>query len=748
MVTGRLLNVYTEKTMNQDHLNNTSAISGDENDQSRTLIKVAVFLVALYIQRRYFLKDTYKYNHRYLPPLAITDVPESKLLDQVLGISLPNFPQGSFPSLLWLVKVVFSLLIIALNNYLVHDSSSFSLFEKTLTEIQRDLDSIGSDFEQLENPENLQTCVKRLESILPKIAQEKDLDSQLNQIRQLQPSGEKENFFENLVDNQFLKIDNKMAELFEGKQLEDSSESAFDDSSIIASLRSIIKYGSRIAEIADAQQKDSALSEESVALNDYNQLYQIIKKPAIADNFQQDLIFAYLQVAGANPLLLQQFTQTDFRLPITPQQYTKIAKKFGVSDSLSTALDSGRLYLADYELLNGLVNGNYINPNLLQQKYISAPVALFAVPTEGSSSRSLFPVAISYQKTDISEQWLLFTPLDADERGEPWMTAKNIVQMADCNYHELISHLGRTHLVVEAFIVPTYNLPNNHPVRTLLIPHFEGTVFINYGAHAFLVAPGGTVDSLLASSVGADQSLSAKGTQSYLFNFNDLDFPQTLVNRKVNNPDTLPTYPYRDDGQLIWDAIHTWVNDYVALYYSNDAAVLDDRALQIWASTLVSLEEGRLQNFGEDRQGQIKTKDYLVKALSTIIFTASAQHAAVNFAQKTYMMYVPGFPLARYLQPPTSLQGRESFIEGLPSLSQAQSQIDILYLLGSVYYTKLGDYSVGAFPENAQLEAALAKFKENLKSATVTIKQRNQNPERLIPYEFLLPANIPQSINI
>ncbi|WP_371357385.1 lipoxygenase family protein, partial [Hydrocoleum sp. CS-953] len=166
---------------------------------------------------------------------------------------------------------------------------------------------------------------------------------------------------------------------------------------------------------------------------------------------------------------------------------------------------------------------------------------------------------------------MLFTPLDADE---PWMSAKNIVQMADSNYHELISHLGRTHLVVEPFIVPTYNLPENHPLRNLLTPHFEGTVLINYGAHSLLVAPGEAVDSLLASNIGADQSLAAKGSQSYLFNFNAINFPQTLVDRGVNNSDTLPIYPYRDDGQLIWDAIYNWVNDYLSIYYTSDDVIV------------------------------------------------------------------------------------------------------------------------------------------------------------------------------
>ncbi len=698
-------------------------------------IKLAIYLVSLYRQVLLFKDKSYEYNYSYLQPLALTNVPDNKRLETILGISVPHLPNGAFPSLTWIVKVVYYLITIIINKYLYHESSSWEEFKNDWAELNRDVESLGSDISQPETKESLRAFIDKLEANLQKI--EPDFK-------------DKESRFEEFVHKQFQEIDSKITQLFRVKPSEKLTSIAFDDGLIIDRLKNIVKSVAKIAEVAEEKNKEIAL--ESLTLDDYNQLYQIIEKPAISNRFTQDLIFADLQVAGANPVVLQQFTKKDVRLPITKKDYEAIADKFGVTDSLPDALKEGRLYVSDYQLLEALPNGNYINRNLVKQKYISAPVALFAVPPKGSSSRSLFPVAISYQKTSISEEWLLFTPLDADSQGEPWMTAKNIVQMADSNYHELISHLGRTHLVVEAFIVPTYNnLPENHPLRTLLIPHFEGTVLINYGAHTILVAPEGTVDSLLASNIGADQSLSAKAAQSYLFNFNSIDFPQTLVDRGVDNPDTLPIYPYRDDGQLIWDAIHTWVNDYLSIYYANDAAIVEDKALQTWGATLASLDGGRVQNFGEASQGQIKTRDYLVKAVSTIIFTASAQHAAVNFAQKTYMMYVPGFPLARYLMPPSSIEERESFIEGLPSLSQAQSQIDTLYLLGSVHHTNLGNYAASAFPENDQLQAALKTFQDNLNKATDIINQRNQrnqSPERLMPYEFLLPANIPQSINI
>ncbi|NEP82787.1 MAG: lipoxygenase, partial [Okeania sp. SIO3B3] len=641
-----------------------------EHKNPPSLIKMATLLVSLYRQVHFFPDKTYEYNYSYLPPLAMTNVPE------LLGF--PVLPKGAFPSIIWIFKVLYYLIIIVINNYLYKRENSLNQFQNDWDELSRDVEYLDHDISEPKTQESLQALIEKLEANLEKT---------------FPALKEKQSISERVVQESLQKFDNTITQLFGIKERKKSI--AFDELSIIERLDNIVKF---VAKIDEEKNTEITETSESLTLDDYNKLYQIIEKPAISDRFTEDLIFAYLQVAGPNPLVLEQFTQMDFRLPITPEQYQAIAEKFGVTDSLSNALAEGRLYASDYKLLDGLSNGNFINDNLTQQKYISAPIALFAVPPQESSSRSLFPVAISYQKTTISKEWVLFTPLDVDSQQEPWMTAKNIVQMADSNYHELISHLGRTHLVVEPFIVPTYNnLPENHPLRNLLIPHFEGTVLINYGAHAILVAPRGVVDSLLASTVGADQSIAGKGTQSYLFNFNAIDFPETLVNRGVNNSETLPVYPYRDDGKLIWNAIHTWVNDYFSIYYTDDAAIVADKDLQNWGATLASLDGGRVQNFGEDSQGQIKTRDYLVKAVSTIIFTGSAQHAAVNFAQKTYMMYVPGFPLARYLMPPTSIEDRESFIQGLPSLTQAQNQINTLYLLGSVHYTKLGNYSALAF---------------------------------------------------
>ncbi len=82
----------------------------------------------------------------------------------------------------------------------------------------------------------------------------------------------------------------------------------------------------------------------------------------------------------------------------------------------------------------------------------------------------------------------------------------------------------------------------------------------------------------------------------------------------------------------------------------------------------------------------------------------------------------------------------------LPPLDQAKTQLKLTYLLGSVYYTQLGQYSNSYFKSKSELSSALLAFQNELKGIEQEINQKNS--KRIMPYKFLLPSQIPQSINI
>ena len=318
--------------------------------------------------------------------------------------------------------------------------------------------------------------------------------------------------------------------------------------------------------------------------------------------------------------------------------------------------------------------------------------------------------------------------------------------MADGNYHELFVHLARTHLVIEAFTVATHrNLASIHPLNVLLLPHFEGTLFINNSAATSLIAEGGPIDQIFAGKIS--QSQASAGADRLAFDFYDNMPPNDFEKRGVANSMTLPDYPYRDDAMLVWNAIKQWASNYINIYYADDDAVKGDTELSAWVQALI--DDGKVKGFKP-----IDSKDQLIDVVTMVIFTASAQHAAVNFPQSSIMTYAPAVSGA--LWGPTNPQGNteQGWLATLAPLNLASQQLDLLHLLGGVYYRMLGNYQSNHFPygqwfTDARIIGpgeALDKFKQSL--LVVENQINSNNAKRQIPYTYLLPSKIPMSINI
>jgi arachidonate 15-lipoxygenase len=480
----------------------------------------------------------------------------------------------------------------------------------------------------------------------------------------------------------------------------------------------------------------------ATSLEEYDRQFVAIDVPAIAHHFQEDEYFAYLRIAGPNPAAIERVRSCvgdilSQKFPVTNAQYQAI---MGSDDSLPLAVTEGRLYLSDYALLSGAINGTYPNTH---QKYIEAPQVLFAVPPVGSASRNLRPIAIQCSQVPGPESPIFTTAGTNASEQYAWKMAKAVVQVADSNYHEAVAHLGRTHLFISPFVMATHRqLLPTHPLSILLRPHFEGTLNINNGAQSRLMAPKGGVDTSLAATIDCARALTVVGLQTY--GFNRAMLPKHLEQRGVADPIALPVYPYRDDALLLWDAIQDWTRAYLSLYYANDAAVQQDFDLQNWVAELVAFDGGRVVDFGE--AGQIQTLDYLIDAVTLIIFTASAQHAAVNFPQGDIMTYTPAMPLAAYAPAPSHpTHSEDDYFELLPPLHQAQGQLELCYLLGQVYHTVLGQYDAQWFVDD-RVQAPLQAFQSRLREIETAIALRNQT--RPYPYPYLQPSKIPQSINI
>ena len=470
-------------------------------------------------------------------------------------------------------------------------------------------------------------------------------------------------------------------------------------------------------------------------LDDYRALFATLPLPGIAWTFVDDATFARLRVAGPNSVLIEGITALPANFPLTADQYAAVVN----GDTLEAALAQNRVYLCDYASLSVLVDGEWDG----LPKYVWQPMALFAVPPGGSS---LVPVAIQCGQDSATDP--IFTPSVAADQSWGWEMAKTIVQVADGNYHELFAHLARTHLVIEAVTVATHrHLATQHPLWALIVPHCEGTLFINEAAATSLITAGGPIDHIFGGTITSSQ-LAACGARLG-FDFAAHFLPANLVARNVADAAALPDYPYRDDALLVWNAIHDWAQQYVHIYYADDAAVVADTELAAWTACLEG--DGKLKGFGP-----IATRAALADACAMILFTASAQHAAVNFPQKDVMAFAPAVTGAVWSDRPAHQAGhaKTQWLNQMPPLSLALEQLNVLTLLGSLHYRPLGQYRSNDYPYKPWFQdpqiigagCALPRFQRALGEVEARIVERNS--ERMWPYPYLQPSLIPTSINI
>jgi arachidonate 15-lipoxygenase len=483
-------------------------------------------------------------------------------------------------------------------------------------------------------------------------------------------------------------------------------------------------------------------------LEDYEELFPVLPKPTSAKNWRSDSMFAYQRLAGVNPMVIRGIDRLPDNFKVTDADFQKA---MGPDKTLAQEAAAGHLFLADYAPLHNLTLGTYRG----HLKIVTAPLVLYCWRSRGlSGPGSLVPVAIQlYQNPGDGHTTPrhLYTPAD----GRNWTAAKIFAQIADGNHHELVTHLGRTHLVIEAFILATMaELAPNHPLAILLRPHFQFTLAINTLAEGELINPGGFVDRLLAGTLEASLEVARQGYEEALRNFSEFALPIELQNRAIDSPDRLPDYPYRDDALPVWQAIETFVRGYLTLYYTDPNAIVNDSELQAWARRLMNPTDAAVP-VGLIPGGNLTTLDQLIRIATQIIFTAGPQHGAVNYPQYDFLAFAPNMPLSAYVSPPDAGEVDQNYIlRLLPPQEQAVHQLQVMQTLTAFRYNRLGYYPANTFSD-ARVRPLLALFQRQLAVIDNTIDRRNINDsidprtfQRLAPYIFLKPSLIPNSIHI
>ena len=128
-----------------------------------------------------------------------------------------------------------------------------------------------------------------------------------------------------------------------------------------------------------------------------------------------------------------------------------------------------------------------------------------------------------------------------------------------------------------------------------------------------------------------------------------------------------------------------------------------------------------------------------------VIWTAGPQHAAVNFAQKDHLTYLPANPIAGFTEEPRGRDHTENdWLANLPPLDVAVQQLCVERFLGVIHETKLGDYQDDF--KQTPVAGGLRGFRQDLSGAEDEIVGRNRR--RRHAHDYLRPSLSPNSTNI
>ncbi|XP_031697126.1 polyunsaturated fatty acid 5-lipoxygenase isoform X2 [Anarrhichthys ocellatus] len=468
---------------------------------------------------------------------------------------------------------------------------------------------------------------------------------------------------------------------------------------------------------------------------DFEKIFVRIKNTIseyVMQHWKEDFMFGYQFLNGCNPVMIQKCTKLPDKFPVTDEMVSVCLER---ELTLEEEIEAGNIYIVDYEVLEG-ISPNRTDPCTLQ--YLAAPICLLYK----NAQNKILPIAIQLGQTPGKDH-PIFLPTDGQH---DWLLAKIWVRSADFQYHQTITHLLRTHLITEVFAVAVHRqLPAVHPVYKLLMPHIRFTMAINTKAREQLICECGIFDKANATGGGGHVQMIQKAMKS--LTFRSLCFPDIIKARGVDDKKELPTYFYRDDGYKVWEATKSFVSDVVHIYYTSDETVQEDEEIQAFIKDVCSFG---MQDFDNcEFPKSLKSREELTEYLTVIVFTASAQHAAVNFGQYDWCSWIPNAPSTMRRPPPNrkGLANVNLIIESLPDRGRSSWHLGAVWALSQY---QEGELYLGMYPDEHFIEkpvkAAMETFRKQLAEISSSIKRRNDGKK--LPYYNMSPDKIPNSVAV
>ncbi|XP_067303814.1 polyunsaturated fatty acid 5-lipoxygenase-like [Pseudorasbora parva] len=446
-----------------------------------------------------------------------------------------------------------------------------------------------------------------------------------------------------------------------------------------------------------------------------------ISTETVMQDWNKDYMFGYQFLNGCNPVMIRKCEDLPENFPVTDEMVEDFLK---TDVTLQEELEAGNIFIADYKILDGVKSS--------PERYLAAPICLLYK----NRLDQIVPIAIQLSQNP-GEKSPIFLPSDNDY---DWMLAKMWVKSADFIVHQLVTHLLKTHLISEVFEMAMYRqLSELHPVYKLLKPHVRFTIAINAMARKTLVNEGGVFNKISSIDVTGMNKVMQSAMET--LTYESLCFPEAIKARGIEN---VPMYYYRDDGMKIWETIHCFVSAVVKIYYESDEAVQKDVEIQEFVKD-ISFGMNNYNKFPKS----LKTRAHLAEYLTVVIFTSSAQHAAVNFGQFDWYAWIPNSP-SFMRKPPPKQKGKvdlEYIMESLPDRGCSSEVLATAWALSRFQKNELylGMYPDMFFTEQPVREA-IKTFRKKLDEVTNIIKSRNEG--LTMEYCYLSPDKIPNSVAI
>ncbi|KAL0319446.1 UNVERIFIED_CONTAM: Linoleate 13S-lipoxygenase 3-1, chloroplastic [Sesamum angustifolium] len=431
--------------------------------------------------------------------------------------------------------------------------------------------------------------------------------------------------------------------------------------------------------------------------------------------------------------------------------------------TVQQALDSSRLYIIDY---HDIYLPFLDQMNALDGRKSYATRTIFFLTDSGTLKPIAIELSLPPTSPNTRSKRVLTPPVDATTYWM-WQLAKAHVCSNDAGVHQLVNHWLRTHATMEPFILAAHRqMSAMHPIFKLLDPHMRYTLEINALARQSLISVDGVIESCFTPGRYC-MEISAAAYKSWRFDQEGL--PADLIRRGMAVPDptqphglklTIEDYPYATDGLMIWGAIENWVRNYVNHYYPDSTHVCNDKELQAWYAESINVGHADVRH--AEWWPTLATPEDLISILTTIIWLASAQHAALNFGQYPYGGYVPNRPpLMRRLIPDENdpeyavflSDPQKYFFCALPSLLQATKFMAVVDTLSthSPDEEYLGErHHQSIWSGDAEVIEAFYEFSAEIRQIEKEIEKRNTDPNLknrcgagVLPYELLAPSSEP-----